>query len=83
MQNLQNSVAHWMQKLRDCKQRVWSPQAEPITISEEELMWEKGVLGDHNAEALLNKMVYMNGLYFALRSGDEHRNLRLRPCQIR
>ena len=27
-------------------------------------------------------MIFMNGLYFALRSGDEHRNLRQNPCQI-
>jgi len=27
-------------------------------------------------------MLFMNGLYFALRSGDEHRQLRFDPCQI-
>ena len=57
-------------------------QAEPLTIEEEELLWEKKVLGDHSPEALLNTVFFMNGLYFALRSGDEHRNLRHSPCQI-
>ena len=27
-------------------------------------------------------MLYMNGLYFALRSGDEHRQLRFNPCEV-
>lgn len=57
-------------------------QAEPITIEEEELMWETGVLRDHCPRSLLNTMIYMNGLYFALRSGEEHRSLRRSPCQI-
>ena len=57
-------------------------QAEPITVEEEELMWESKVLGDHCPQSLLNTMIYMNGLYFALRSGEEHRNLRRSPCQI-
>ena len=57
-------------------------QAEPLTIEDEELLWEKKILGDHSPESLLNTMIYMNGLYFALRSGDEHRNLRHSPCQI-
>ena len=57
-------------------------QAEPLTLEEEELLWEKKILGDHNPKALLNTVMFMNGLYFALRSGEEHRQLRHDPCQI-
>ena len=57
-------------------------QAEPLTLEEEEELWNKKVLGDHNPHALLNTVVFMVGLYFALRSGDEHRQLRHSPCQI-
>ena len=35
-----------------------------------------------NPQALLNTVVYMVGLYFALRSSNEHRNLRFEPSQI-
>ena len=45
-------------------------------------MWEKKILGDDTPESLLNTIIYMNSLYFALRSGQEHRNLRHNPCQI-
>ena len=57
-------------------------QAEPLTVQEEEQLWEKNILGDHSPESLLNTIIFMNGLYFALRSGDEHRQLRHKPCQI-
>ena len=43
----------------------------------------KKILGDHTPQALLNTIIFMNGVYFALRSGDEHRNLRCSPCQIK
>ena len=57
-------------------------QAEYITLDKEELLWSKGVLGDHSPQAQLNTVVYMNELYFALRSGKEHHQLQHSPCQI-
>ena len=57
-------------------------QAEPLTQEEEQLLWEKGQLGQHSGQALLNTMLYMCGTYFALRSGQEHRALRHSPSQI-
>ena len=57
-------------------------QAEPLTESEEEILWQKGYLGDHSPDALVTTMVFMCGLYFALRSGSEHRSLRHKPSQI-
>ena len=55
-------------------------QAEPILASEEEILWERGLLGDKSPQSLLDTMVWMCGLYFALHSGQEHRSLR--PGQI-
>ena len=57
-------------------------QAEPLTDEEEELLWQTGQLGDHSSQTLVDTMVFMNGVYFALRSGAEHRNLRHDPPQI-
>ena len=57
-------------------------QAEPLPEEDEEKLWQAMVLGDHNPQALLNTMIYMYRVYFALRSGAEHRQLRHKPCQI-
>ncbi|OWF34689.1 uncharacterized protein KIAA1958-like [Mizuhopecten yessoensis] len=54
-------------------------QAEIITEEQEQLMWEKGVMGTDTPEKLLNTLVYQLGLNFALRAGQEHRNLRCGP----
>ena len=57
-------------------------QAEPLTSEDEEVLWQAGELGDHSPQALVHTMLFMNGMYFALRSGSEHRNLWHNPSQI-
>ena len=57
-------------------------QAEILSEAEENLLWERGFLGERTPQTLLDTMVFCNGLYFALRSGKEHRQLRFHPCQI-
>ncbi len=47
-------------------------QAEIITPEEEETLWTSGTLGDHSPCSLLNTIFFMTGMYFALRSGQEH-----------
>ena len=48
-------------------------QAEPLTEEEEEeLLWKSDQLGHHSPQALVDTMFFMCGIYFALRSGQEH-----------
>ena len=56
-------------------------KAEPLTEAEEELLWKKGLLGD-STPLLLDTIIFMNELYFALRSGGKHRALKLVNSQI-
>ena len=57
-------------------------KAEPLTSEEEEVLWKKGLPGSSNPQALVDTILVMNGMYFALWSGQEHRQLRSHPRQI-
>ena len=57
-------------------------QAEVLTVDDEDKLWKEGLLGDKTPQQLLDTMIFYNGLFFALRSGREHRQLRQHPCQI-
>ena len=57
-------------------------QGEIITSDEEEQLWSKGVLGDSSPQQLLDTLIYLFGIHFALRGSSEHRRLRLENSQI-
>lgn len=49
---------------------------EEITLEEEELFWQMGLLGEKSAESLLHTIYFYNGKLFGLRA-NEHRLLRV------
>ena len=57
-------------------------RAEPLTIEEENQLWQCRLLGEHSPQALLDTMLFLCGMYFALRSGQEHRNLVMSQIKI-
>ena len=57
-------------------------QAQVITFEMENILWERGLLDDDNPHVLLNTLVYVFGLYFALRGRGEHRRIRHYPSQL-
>ena len=66
-----SSLGAEMKRLQSCGKGSTKRQAEPISKD----LWEKGLLGDATPQTLVDSMVFYNGIHFALRSGDEHRQL--------
>ena len=52
-------------------------QACIITIEEEELLWKSGILGSDTPKQLVETLLYLFGLHFALCAGAEHRSCRV------
>ena len=57
-------------------------QAEPFSIEEEDELWKNGFLGNSSPQVLLDTMVFLCGMCFALRSGQEHRNLQFSQIEL-
>ena len=51
-------------------------KAQVITQTMEEKLWDHGDLGSDDPQTLLNTLLYLLGIHFALRSREEHRHLR-------
>ena len=71
-----------MKRLRATGHGVKVKKAEPITLEEEEQMWQSGVLGDKDPQTLLYTVFYLIGINFTLLSGSEHRRLRYTDSQL-
>ena len=54
-------------------------KADIISKTDEDILWNTGVLGSESPEQLLYTVLYLVGLHCALRAGKEHHNLRAIP----
>ena len=79
---VKNTLDHTMKQRAAAGLGVNKKKAETISIEEEELLWQRGILGDTTPSRLLVTLIYLFGLHFALRAGKEHRNLRMKNSQI-
>ena len=50
-------------------------QADVISVTIENSLWESNILGCGNPDTLLRTTFYLIGLNFGMRAGDEHRKL--------
>lgn len=75
--SLRNGLDNRMKFLASQGYYCCRQKAEAIDAEDEMDMWEKGILGDSNPQQLLETVLYMLGVHFALRAGKEHRALRL------
>ena len=71
-----------MKRLRASGLGVKKRQAEPIIIKEENMPWDKGVLGESDPQTLLDTVLLLCRIHFALRSGQEHRSLKLSQFEL-
>ena len=58
-------------------------QACPVTVAEEQQLWESGVIGTSTPTSLLNAVFCYCGLHLYLHGGDEHRSLKLSRFAIK
>ena len=71
-----------MKKLNATGKYIAKHQAQPFSAIEEDHLCDLGLLRDSFSAVLLNIIDWQIGVYFALRSGGEHRRLRHYPSQI-
>ena len=50
--------------------------AKILSFNDEDLMWKSGVLGTDNPQQLLDTLLFLLSIHYALHAGQEHRNLR-------
>ena len=72
---IQNTIDNVMKELSKEGIGAEKKQAEIISIEEEKKLWDDCILGVDTPDKLVNTLLYVIDLNFALRGGEEHRNL--------
>lgn len=73
--NLKTVVDNMMQEKCEKGIGLIKKKADIITEEQEKLLWENGYLGASSPIVLLHTIVWIAGVHFGLRGGDEHRRL--------
>ncbi|XP_053406126.1 uncharacterized protein LOC128559095 [Mercenaria mercenaria] len=61
---------------------IHKDRADPVSEDDEIQLWEKGVIGHSDAQALCYGVFFYNCKVFGFRGGDEHRNLDVNQYSI-
>ena len=56
-------------------------RAEVFNVGDEDMLWDKNLLGDATPEQFFSNLVFYIGLVFSLRSGTKLRCLKFKPPQ--
>ena len=79
--DLKNTLDNRMKALTKQGKVAKSEKAVPITFDEQEKLWEESILGDKTPVQLVDTLVYLLGIHFALLVTEEHKNLCV-DCQF-
>ena len=79
---LKNSLDNRMKDLSAAGLIAPRVKAEPITIKELGILWDKDLIGDQNPEKLVDTLVLMLGTHFAMRAAKEHYTLKLNQIVV-
>lgn len=74
---LRNTVDNKMKQLSTAGIIRQKKQAQPISLQQEEQMWQSGILGDDTPEKLVNTLLYLIGVHFTPQACNKHKNLKV------
>ena len=80
--NLNSALNFQMKQRASAGVGVDVKQGNVISESDEHYLWEHGYRGNGNPEIFRNTLVWVLGLNFNPRAGQEHRNLRMKNSQL-
>jgi hypothetical protein len=70
----QNALDGRLKELQG-KQAPYRKRADAISVNDEGKMWEEGILGTETPDTVINTLLFLTGKLFALRGGQEQRDL--------